>query len=317
MLNLGAQRAEDAARLKQRGTEPLGDCAKRFATLDGTRLGNAIEIRGWNQLGVQSKGNRRRYIELLDLLSDITRDELDSRLHFWHHPLGFLDPFQAALAEPFVLGNSANLLDMLLDSQGNESTVAAHAALEIDKMVIVAKATDIRLDLIALCSEPRVLATGRFEHLLGLLQAHGCLWGPPRPALCGLVIRAYREGLQPFDVAILFRTHGDKSNRSLLEVCSMSQPAMKGYSAEFKERAVKLAVESDQPIAQTARDLGVNENTLHTWIGKYHRAVRQEKEVNDEHLYEELKRLRKDNARLKEERDILKKAAAYFAQQLP
>jgi transposase len=44
---------------------------------------------------------------------------------------------------------------------------------------------------------------------------------------------------------------------------------MRKYPAEFKERAVKLAVESDQPLAQTARDLGVNENTLHTWIGKY------------------------------------------------
>src|SRR5262245_11565826 len=97
----------------------------------------------------------------------------------------------------------------------------------------------------------------------------------------------------------------------------MSKAPMKSYPAEFKERAVKLAVETDQPIAQTARDLGVNENTLHTWIGKYHRAERQEKQVNEEHLYEELKRLRTDNARLKEERDILKKAAAYFAQQLP
>ena len=97
----------------------------------------------------------------------------------------------------------------------------------------------------------------------------------------------------------------------------MSQPTMRKYLVEFKERTVKLAVESDQPIAQTARDLGVNENTLHTWIGKYHRAERQEKEVNDAHLYDELKRLRKENARLKEERDILKKAAAYFAQQLP
>ena len=83
----------------------------------------------------------------------------------------------------------------------------------------------------------------------------------------------------------------------------MSKPAMQGYAAEFKERAVKLAVESDQPIAQTARDLGVNENTLHTWIGKYHRATRQEQEVNDEHLSEELQRLRTENARLKEERD--------------
>ena len=61
----------------------------------------------------------------------------------------------------------------------------------------------------------------------------------------------------------------------------------------------------------------VNENTLHTWIGKYHRTECQEKKVHDEHLYEELKRLRKENARLKEEREILKKAAAYFAQQLP
>ena len=46
----------------------------------------------------------------------------------------------------------------------------------------------------------------------------------------------------------------------------MNQPTMRKYPAEFKERAVKLAVESDQPIAQTARDLGVNENTLHTWM---------------------------------------------------
>jgi transposase len=97
----------------------------------------------------------------------------------------------------------------------------------------------------------------------------------------------------------------------------MSQTTMKKYPAAFKERAVKLAVESDQPMAQTARDLGVHENTLHTWIGKYHRPERQEKEVHTEHLYEELKHLRKENTRLKEERDSLKKAAAYFAQQLP
>lgn len=97
----------------------------------------------------------------------------------------------------------------------------------------------------------------------------------------------------------------------------MSKPAMNSYPPEFKERAVTLAVESDQPIAQTARDLGVNENTLHTWIGKYHRVERQDKQVQDEYLYEELKRLRKENAHLKEERAILKKAAAYFAQQLP
>jgi transposase len=84
----------------------------------------------------------------------------------------------------------------------------------------------------------------------------------------------------------------------------MGQSTMKKYPAECKERAVKLAVEAEQPIAQTARDLGVNENTLHTWIGKYHRVERQEKQGNDEHLYEALKRLRKENTRLQEERDI-------------
>ena len=47
----------------------------------------------------------------------------------------------------------------------------------------------------------------------------------------------------------------------------MSKPAMTGSPAACKERAVKLAVESEQPLAQTARDLGVNENTFHTWIG--------------------------------------------------
>ena len=84
----------------------------------------------------------------------------------------------------------------------------------------------------------------------------------------------------------------------------MSQSTVKKYSAACKERAVTLAVEADQPMAQTARDLGVNANTLHTWMGKYHRTERQEKQVNDAHLSEERKRLRKDNARFKEEREI-------------
>ena len=77
----------------------------------------------------------------------------------------------------------------------------------------------------------------------------------------------------------------------------MSQRAMQAYPAAFKERAVTLAVESEQSMAQTARDLGVHENTLHTWSGKYHRAPQQTKQVQDEPLYEALKRLRKDNAR--------------------
>jgi transposase len=86
------------------------------------------------------------------------------------------------------------------------------------------------------------------------------------------------------------------------------------YSTEFKQDAVKLAVESDQSVAKTARDLGVNANSLYTWISKYHQAESpSNKGSGGKHPYEELKRLRRENAMLKEERDILKKAAAYFA----
>lgn len=96
----------------------------------------------------------------------------------------------------------------------------------------------------------------------------------------------------------------------------MNQEKPKIYTAEFRESAVKLANESDKPIAHTARDIGVNENTLHTWISKYSRVVDITKTVRtDDHLYDELKRLRKEVAQLTEERNLLKKAAAYFAKE--
>jgi transposase len=76
----------------------------------------------------------------------------------------------------------------------------------------------------------------------------------------------------------------------------MSQSTVKKSPAALKERAVKLAVESDQAIAQTARDLGMNEKTLHTGRGTYHRGERQEQAGHDAHLYEALQRLRKENA---------------------
>ena len=88
----------------------------------------------------------------------------------------------------------------------------------------------------------------------------------------------------------------------------MNQEKPKVYTAEFRESAVKLANESDKPIAQTARDIGVNENTLHTWISKYSRPVENVKAVRtDDHLYEELKRLKKEVVQLTEERDFIKK----------
>jgi len=88
----------------------------------------------------------------------------------------------------------------------------------------------------------------------------------------------------------------------------------KSYTAEFKESAVKLAVESKRPLAQTARELGVSKDTLYGWVRQSHGKPQAGQEtLKSEHLYEELKRLRREVSILKEERDILKKAAAYFA----
>jgi len=90
----------------------------------------------------------------------------------------------------------------------------------------------------------------------------------------------------------------------------------KTYTSEFKESAVKLAIETDQAIAQTARELGVNENTLHTWIHKYSPPKKSDTHTENEHLYDELKRLKKELAKVTQERDLLKKATAYFAREI-
>ena len=83
------------------------------------------------------------------------------------------------------------------------------------------------------------------------------------------------------------------------------------YSEEFKDSSVKLALESNQPYAQTARELGIKVNTLYTWIDKN----KQPRNLEENGLQQELKALRKEVSKLKTERDILKKAAAYFAKE--
>ena len=79
----------------------------------------------------------------------------------------------------------------------------------------------------------------------------------------------------------------------------MSETKPKVYTAEFRESAVKLANETAKSVAQTARHLGINENNLHTWISNYSRPMENASSIRtDEHLYEELKRLKKEVAQL-------------------
>lgn len=91
----------------------------------------------------------------------------------------------------------------------------------------------------------------------------------------------------------------------------------KNYTLEFKQSSAKLAAESEQTVSQTAKDLGINGNTLHTWIKKYaSKPPLNAKQPATDSLYEENKRLKKENALLRQERDILKKATAYFAKEI-
>lgn len=90
------------------------------------------------------------------------------------------------------------------------------------------------------------------------------------------------------------------------------------YSKEFREEAVKLVVEQNLSIPEVSRRLDVPKSTTNNWIkaskaGKLSDIAKNRRELSDTEL--ELARLRRELAQVKMERDILKKAAAYFAKE--
>ena len=90
----------------------------------------------------------------------------------------------------------------------------------------------------------------------------------------------------------------------------------KRYSAEFKQEAVRLATSGEQSKTQTARTLGISQGLLYRWIDQFGPAKPGEppKLAPDERA--ELQRLRRENQRLQQERDILKKAIGIFSEEL-
>ena len=88
------------------------------------------------------------------------------------------------------------------------------------------------------------------------------------------------------------------------------------YSREFKLEAISLVVDHKRKVAEVAESLGVGVSTLDNWVRKYRLeqqgiAPTQGLALTDEQR--ELQQLRKDNKRLRMERDILKKASALLA----
>ena len=89
----------------------------------------------------------------------------------------------------------------------------------------------------------------------------------------------------------------------------------KQYSAEFKMEAMRRIERTGEPISKVAADLGVNENTMHGWI-KRHREKPTMPFPGSGKLSPEddqIRKLEREIRELREENEILKKAAAYFA----
>lgn len=87
----------------------------------------------------------------------------------------------------------------------------------------------------------------------------------------------------------------------------------KRYPEEFKIEAVKQITEKQRPVAEVADRLGVTKYSLYAWIKQYGQP--EEVRIEAQGQQAELKRLRAELKRVTEERDILKKAAAYFAKE--
>ncbi len=93
----------------------------------------------------------------------------------------------------------------------------------------------------------------------------------------------------------------------------MERKAYTRYSREFKLEAVRLAAMGERPKAQIARELGIRVNQLRKWRLEFEQEERTGAPKRVPVADDDLGRLRRENAKLKEENEILKKAAIYFA----
>ena len=95
----------------------------------------------------------------------------------------------------------------------------------------------------------------------------------------------------------------------------MTKSTRARYTLEFKEEAVRLVKGGERP-ATVAKNLGLAKQTLHNWIKASNAgSLKGEKTATVSKEQMEISRLRAELSRIKMERDILKKAAAYFAKE--
>lgn len=96
----------------------------------------------------------------------------------------------------------------------------------------------------------------------------------------------------------------------------MQRKPYKQYSHEFKLEAIRLAAVGDKPATQVARELGIRVNQLHKWKQQLEaEAATGAPAKRGRPVDGELERVRRENAKLKEENELLKKAAIFFARE--
>ena len=94
----------------------------------------------------------------------------------------------------------------------------------------------------------------------------------------------------------------------------MSKKTRRKYTDEFKNEAVKLVTEQGYKITEAARNLGIHDGVLRRWI-KERSPETSHSSTSMVKLQAELKQVKRENERLRMEREILKKAAAFFAKE--
>lgn len=94
----------------------------------------------------------------------------------------------------------------------------------------------------------------------------------------------------------------------------MTKRKVRSYTVEFKKEAVALVTEQGYSVSKAAESLGITDKLLYNWKAKFE--AEQSGSTLNEDERAELKRLRKENKKLKMEKEILKKASAFFAKEM-
>ena len=89
------------------------------------------------------------------------------------------------------------------------------------------------------------------------------------------------------------------------------------FTKEFRESAVRLVVDQGRPVPEVAKSLGIGVDKLKWWVRSHKQSGAMTQAVEESGLRRRVRELEAQNRRLLMERDILKKAAAYFAKDQP